>query len=236
MTWLFESHNTIFTVAFVIMICFAVLEMISMICGLGISDWLQDLLPGGDTHAADVGADVHAHAEANADFDGHGGALQSFLSWLEIGKLPLLVSLNIFFASFSITGFLIQGLAVLGFNGHPLPTWIAASAAFVLSLPLLRMGNKVFGKFWPQDETTAVHQKDFIGCHGVITTGKATMDRAAEVKFTGPHGDVHYVMAFAAREPLEQSTPVILTDLHPDKIAHYMMIRNPHPLELKHAV
>jgi hypothetical protein len=232
MNWLTEPHNTVFTVAFIVMLCFAALETISLIFGLGLSDWLQDLLPhGGDGGAhADSGGGAadghHAHADGSGDFAGHGGMMQSLLSWLEIGKLPLLVSMNIFFAGFSISGFIMQAV-VKGVTGHALYGWLAGLIAFFVALPLLKAGNALFGKFWPRDESSAVHERDFIGCHGIITIGMATADRAAEVKFQGPDGMTHYVMAFASREELTQGSPVVLVKIHPDKPSHFFAIRNP---------
>jgi hypothetical protein len=239
MTWLFEPHNTIFTIAFVVMLCFAVLEILSLLLGLGISEWLHDLLPHGGDSSAEVGvhADAHAevagtvdsHMDSGLSQDGHIGMMHSLLNWLEIGKLPLLVTMNIFFAAFSITGFLLQGVTMLITQGHALPPWLAGIIAFAVALPALKLGNKLFSKIWPQDETSAVKQEEFIGCHGVVATGLATCERAAEVKFIGPRGDIHYFMAFAIREDLPQGTPIVLVAKHPEKLSHFIAMRNPDP-------
>ena len=237
MTWLFEPHNTIFTIAFVVMLCFAVLEILSLLLGLGISEWLHDLLPHGGDSSAEVGMDAHvdvdgsadSHVDSGADHDGNIGMMHSLLNWLEIGKLPLLVTMNIFFAAFSITGFLLQGVTVLVTEGRALPPWLAGSIAFAVALPALKAGNKLFSKIWPQDESSAVNQEEFIGCHGVVATGLATSVRAAEVKFVGPRGDVHYFMAFAIREDLPQGTPIVVVAKHSEKLSHFMVMRNPDP-------
>ena len=237
MTWLFEPHNTIFTVAFVVMLCFAVLEITSLLFGLGISEWLHDLLPhGGDTSGgagmeahADVDASMDADVDSGVQHDGNIGVMHSMLNWLEVGKLPLLVTMNIFFAAFSILGFLLQGATILITNDQALPSWLAGLIAFAVALPVLKTGNRWVSKVWPQDETSAVKQEEFVGCHGVIATGMATAERAAEVKFIGPRGDVHYFMAFAIREDLPQGTPIILVAQHTAKLSHFIVMRNPDP-------
>ncbi len=239
MTWLFEPHNTIFTIAFVVMLCFAILEILSLLLGLGISEWLHDLLPHGGDSSGEVGMDAHAHVDVDGSLDtqlesgmghdGNIGMMHSLLNWLEIGKLPLLVTMNIFFAAFSITGFLLQGITILITEDRALPPWLAALVAFAVALPALKAGNKLFSKIWPQDETSAVNQAEFIGCHGVVATGLATSERAAEVKFVGPRGDVHYFMAFAIREDLPQGTPIVVVAKHTEKLSHFMVMRNPDP-------
>lgn len=235
MTWLLEPHNTIFTIAFVVMLGFAVLETVSLLCGLGVSEWLQNLLPGDSGGGADVdlpdggGGDAPGDAAADSGDTGGTGALQSVLSWLEVGKLPLLVTLNLFFAAFSVTGLILQGVVTAVTNGSPLPTLIAGLIAFTCAVPLLKLGNRVFGSVWPRDETSAVHRKDFVGCHGVITLGAATTERASEVRFTGPGGDTHYVLAFATHEDLPPGASVVLVARHPDLPAHFLAIRNPDP-------
>ncbi len=219
MNWLLEPYNTVFTVAFVVMICFAVMELLSMVLGLGFSEWLQHFGPDGGGSPVDLGADL----------DSDGGHLQHFLSWLEIGRLPLLISLNLFFAAFSLTGFVMQGLSISAL-GYPLPIWLAVGLAFTAALPQLRWGNQLFGRIWPRDESSAVHERTFVGCYGVVALGTATTDRAAEVKFIGPGGDTHYTMAFASREDLPQGTPVVLVHMHAQKPSHFLVIRNPDPM------
>lgn len=237
MTWLFEPYNAIFTIAFVVMLCFAALEILSLLFGLGLSEWLHDILPHGGDPNADISMEAHADADgsvdANADsgveHDGNIGMMHSLLNWLEVGKLPLLVTMNIFFAAFSVTGFLLQGVVVLVTGNHALPSWLAALIAFAVALPALKTGINLISKIWPRDETSAVKQEEFVGCHGTVTTGLATSERAAEVKFTGPRGDIHYFMAFAIREDLPQGTPIILIAKHPTKLAHFLAMRNPDP-------
>ena len=73
------------------LLCFALLEGISLMMGLGISDFLSDLL--GLPDGGDVPSDVPDGPGAETSIAG------PLLSWLEIGKLPVLVSFCLFLAA-----------------------------------------------------------------------------------------------------------------------------------------
>ncbi len=154
------------------------------------------------------------------------GLIRGFLSWLEAGKIPVLICFNLFLATFSFIGFFTQALAI-NVWGHPLATPLAVGFAFLASLPIVKMGNNALGKVWPKDETSAVHEREFIGCLGTITIGTATQTLAAEVRFKGPKGDTHYAMAYASYEDLPQGSSVILVKQHPVTSSQFYIIKNP---------
>jgi hypothetical protein len=212
MTWLLFPHNTWFAVAFVVLICFALLEGISLLLGLGLSDYLEDLLglPDGD-----------ATGEAET------GAGSPFLSWLEIGKVPLLVSLCAFLAAFSISGMLLQQILVLTGIG-PMVNWAAAGIAFAAALPVLKGANRLLSRILPQDETSSFSAELLVGRVGVVTIGTATADRAAEVKVTGPDLRNHYVMTFVRGVSVPQGGEVLL-ERRDEATGHYHGTLNTNP-------
>ncbi len=199
-TWLLAPYNSVFAAAFVVLLCFAVLEGISLLLGLGISDFLSDLL--GLSDAPDV-AGVADAPEAGA------GPGSLFLAWLEVGKIPLLVSVCAFLAAFSIGGMLLQQLLVLA-GIPPLAPWLAGGAMFVAVLPVLKLSNRFLGKIAPRDETSSFDPEQLIGRVGIVTIGTAHADRAAEIKVTGPDGRSHYVMVFASDESVPQGGEILL--------------------------
>ena len=199
MSWLLVPHNSVFAAAFVLLLCFALLEGISLILGLGISDFLSDLL--GLPDGADSVPDTSTEAAS--------GVVSPLLSWLEIGKVPVLVSLCAFLAAFSITGMLLQQFLVLIGPGPLLPV-VAAVVAFFAALPVLKFANRLLARLLPQDETSAFPPDLLIGRVGVVTIGTATAGRAAEVKVTGPDGRCHYVMAFVTGGNVPQSGEILL--------------------------
>ena len=207
MNWFLDSHNFPFTIAFTIMVCFAVLECISMLFGGGLSQWLSDHTPDMDIdHAtADLG-DSSAHGDVQK-----AGFGAQFFSWLECGKLPFLISFNAFLGAFSVLGFTLQG-ALEAADLPLLTSGIAAIPAFVLALPILKYLNRWLGRIWPDDETSAFSPDEFVGRVGTITIGQATMDRAAEVKVVGPDQKHHYIMAYTKETPLSQGEQILLTE------------------------
>lgn len=211
MNWLLASHNSVFAAAFILLLCFAVLEGISMLLGLGISEFLTDLigLPDGADAPADVDISADPGLDADADASGDSHSPGAVLSWLEIGKVPALISLCSFLGAFGISGMFIQ--EVLSFvRVGPLPQLPVAAFAFVVALPLLKFSNRLLGKLWPNDETSAFSPSLLIGRVGTVTIGSATSSRAAEVRVTGPDGRSHYVMSFATGDPVPQGAELHL--------------------------
>lgn len=217
MSWLLAPHNSVFAAAFVLLLCFALLEGISLILGLGISDFLSDLL--GLPDGADAAPDTSAEAES--------GVASPLLSWLEIGKVPVLVSLCAFLAAFSITGMLLQQFLFLIGPGPLFPA-AAAVLAFFAALPALKFANRLLARLLPQDETSAFSPDLLIGRVGVVTIGTATTDRAAEVKVIGPDGRSHYVMAFVTGGSVPQGGELLLQS-RDESTGHYQGTPNDNP-------
>ncbi|MES2708894.1 MAG: OB-fold-containig protein [Verrucomicrobiota bacterium] len=228
MNWLLAPHNTVFAAAFVVLLCFALLEGVSLVLGLGLSDWLSDLMDlphagDADVHTGGHGAAPEAHADAGQGH-GHGsgdsgsdaetGFFTPLLSWLEIGKVPVLISLCAFLAAFSIGGMILQESLILA-RLPALPGAWAAAAAFFPALPLLKLANRALGRVWPKDETSAFPVEHLVGWVGVVTIGTATEDRAAEVRVTGPDGRAHYVMCRVSGDPVPQGGEVLLRGRDP---------------------
>ena len=201
MSWLLASHNSAFTAAFVMLLCFALLEAISLVMGLGISEFLSDLL--GLPDHGDFAAETPDLAESPSSFAG------PLLSWLEIGKVPVLISLSAFLAAFSISGMALQQILILSGLG-PLPLLTASAIAFTIALPVLKAANRLLGSFWPQDETSAFAPALLIGRVGIVTIGTATADRAAELKVMGPDSRLHYVMCFASTDPVAAGEELLI--------------------------
>ncbi len=217
MTWLLAPHNTVFTAAFVLVVCFAVLEGISLLLGLGISDFLSDLLGLPD------GTEIDAPGAPEAA----PSLVGPLLSWLEIGKVPMLVSVCSFLAAFSILGMMLQQALLLGGPG-PLVQPAAAAVAFFLALPVLKFINRFLSRVWPQDETSAFSPALLIGRVGIVTIGTASDDRAAEIKVTGPDGRSHYLMTFVSGDAVSQGGEVLLVR-RDDATGHYHGVKNTNP-------
>lgn len=193
-------QNLIFGVAIALMLLLGLLEVLSLLLG-GINDWLDGLLPDSLTEPA--------HAEIGVDAV-DGGALIRFLSWLYVGRIPLLMLMVVFLALFGLTGYVLQGVAH-SLSGHYLSAWLAVPAAWFACLPLVRATAAGLYRILPKDETTAISPDELIGRIGTVTTGHARPGHAAEVRVRDQHGQQHYVMAEADHDDeLPQGSTVLL--------------------------
>jgi hypothetical protein len=182
-----SGDNVPFLAALVLMLLIGVVEAI----GLGGGALLGD------------GVD---HADVDGDLD-H----PSLLSWLNVGKLPLLMLIVVFLFSFGMTGLILQQL-IAGIFGKPGPWWLAAPLAVAVALPFTRLFGRVVAKILPGDETTAVSRESLVGRWAVIVTGKAEVGSAAQARVRDAHGQTHYVMIEPddAGEVFEQGSEVII--------------------------
>src|SRR5688572_33239257 len=100
------------------MLLIAIVEIIAMVVGANLSEALQHVLP-------DPLDNVH-------------GPFDKLLGWLYVGRVPVLVLLVLFLAGFALTGF---GLNMIAhrFFGTWVPTIISVPAAFIATLPVVRI-------------------------------------------------------------------------------------------------
>jgi len=163
LSFLGASENVAFVTAILLMLLIGVVQLI----GLG--------------HFAD--GDLHADVHVDADL----------LSWLGVGRLPLLMLLVVFLAIFGIAGLILQQ-AVADGTGAPLDAWIAVPAVAVASLPLTGLAARGLARILPQDHTTAVPLEVLIGTTAQVITGRATLGSPARARAEDHHGQAHYVM------------------------------------------
>ena len=195
-------ETEIFGIALALMLLLGALEILSMLLG-GASEWLDNLLP-------DSLADS-AHTEVG--LDAADGVLVRFLSWLYVGKVPVLMLLVVFLAVYGLAGYVFQTAFAAVFGAY-LNGTLAAVAVWFLSLPLVRATAGGLYKILPKDETTAVSQDTLIGRVGVIVLGEARPGSPAQVRVKDGFGQTHYVMAEPDGEGvLKQGEAVLLVSL-----------------------
>lgn len=168
-SFLLSPDNVPFVAALVLMLLIGVVEAL----GLGGGAALGDGLDGAD-------ADVNVETP-------------SLLSWINVGRLPLLMLIVVFLLAFGLTG--LVGQAVLaGAIGRTLPWFAATPLAFAVALPVTRVFGRVVARILPKDETSAVSRDSLVGRVAVIVTGEARQGSAAEARVRDEHRQVHYVM------------------------------------------
>lgn len=115
------------------------------------------------------------------------------LDWLGFGRVPLLVLLVAFLASFGILGLVGQQTA-FSLTGALVSPLIAIPAALASALPLTALLARGLARIMPQDETTALDLDDLVGLPGTITVGRASANSPARTRVVDPHGQAHHVL------------------------------------------
>lgn len=133
----------------------------------------------------DVGADLHADVHGDLHFD--------FLSWLGIGRLPLLMLIVLFLAVFGVGGLMLQQL-LRDWTGAPLPMFAAVPLVGVAALPVTGLAARLLAPILPRDHSTAVPLEVLIGTTAHVVTGRASQGSPARARAQDHHGQVHYIM------------------------------------------
>lgn len=130
--------------------------------------------------------------DMDGDVDGYGTA-DGLLSFLGLGRLPLMIWLALFLLSFMLIGYIGQQF-VRGITGWLLSPWLAGPTAALLGIPLTAILARPLGRIMPKDETTAVSIDSLVGRFAVLGTGTAKPGSPARARVVDVHGHPHFVM------------------------------------------
>jgi hypothetical protein len=188
-----------FTVAGLIMAGLVLIETISLIAGLSLSEFI------------DQGFDVDSHGGHHADL-GENGLMGGLLGWVNAGRVPALILIITWLAAFAVAGFVIQTIAIGLWAA--LPALVASLLAFLLALPATRFTTRAVSFIIPREETYAVSDDDLVGRVAEVTLGPLDQGPAGRVKVQDSHGNWHFLMAKAAegQEPLPIGAQALLVD------------------------
>ncbi|MEG2113556.1 MAG: DUF1449 family protein [Hafnia sp.] len=172
---LLSAYNAPFLCALAFIISLGVLEILSLLIG--------------------ASAFGHLDSSLGSHFDLASGdnLLVQALSWLHIGKLPLLVMLVLLLGSFAIIGISGQYL-MISLLQKPLPAGLMALIAFVLSLPTLHFIGRWLAPYLPKDESFAVSEDSFVGSMALVTQSAEQPGISAECKIVDTYGQSHYLL------------------------------------------
>lgn len=180
-----------FSIATAVLFGLALIEMATLLMGTSASDGIE----GG------VGL---GHDDP--------GFLASTMTWLNLGRVPLLVLLIIGLAAFAIIGFAIQSAALhsLGF----LPVWPAALLAALSSLPVMRRLSLVVARIVPRDESYAISEAELIGRTAIVTVGPVSEASVARAKLQDRSGNWHFPRVAPARggDVIEEGATVLIVE------------------------
>lgn len=167
--FLLSPDNVPFVAALVLMLLIGAVEASGLGGGLAAADGIE-------------GLDADANIET-----------PSLLSWINVGRLPLLMLIVVFLFAFGMTGLIGQRI-VAAVLGQPGPWFLAAPLAFAVALPVTRVFGRGVARIMPRDETSAVSRDTLVGRVAVIVTGDASHGGAAQARVRDEHGQAHYVM------------------------------------------
>ena len=180
-----------FAIAGAIMIVLAAIEMASTLIGFSIS------------HVFGKDVDLDAHSD---------NPVAGLVSWVNAGRVPLLVLLFLMLGIFSMAGFALEGVA-LG-AGIALPVWVAVLIAIAVTIPIVRVVGRAIARIIPRDETYTVSEADFVGQLATVAVGPLDQGLPGRVRLKDVFGNWHNVAARASREspPLAMGASVLLVD------------------------
>lgn len=231
---LFSAGMAPFTIALMLLAAIALIELIGMAFGLGVSGLVDEALPDFDLNA-DVDADADLiEPGTSLDVDGpvdpggpSAGPFYQLLAWLCVGKVPILILLASFLMGFGITGLILQN-ASLSLLGAMLPAWLIAIPSFLAALPVTRQLGLLLARVMPKERTDAVSRESFVGRAATIIRGTAKIDAPAEAKLKDAFGYTHYVLVVPAEADsvLVEGASVLLVE---KSGAVFNAIANTHP-------
>ncbi|HRD65074.1 MAG TPA: YqiJ family protein [Candidatus Competibacter sp.] len=197
-----------FTVAVLLVMAIAVVEGLALLVGVSLSGWFDHFVPDA------------AH--------GIEGVSDSWLGWLHVGKVPILVLLVILLTAFAIIGYVLNALAHGAFGFYP-PVPVSAVAAFLGALPVVRMSGAAIARLIPRDETTAVGFESLVGRVAVVVNGTARAHYPAEARVKNHHGQTLYVRVEPDGENLQFGAGESVLLVRQIAGSRFLAIPNPRP-------
>jgi hypothetical protein len=182
---LFDPGLAPFTIALIVMGLILLFELAGALFGASASQLFDNAVPSVDADGPDAPEP---------------GGLSSLLSWLYVGRAPLLILVAAFLTGFGLTGFILQS-AVKAIAGFHLWSWLAAIPAVIVALPFTRVVGRFFSRVMKQEESDAVSSATFVGKVAIVVRGEARRGFPAEAKLRDLQGATHYVLV----EPDEEN-------------------------------
>jgi len=168
-SFLLSGDNVPFVAALALMLMIGAAEAVGLGGGLAMGDGLEGL-----------DGDVNVETP-------------SLLSWINVGRLPLLMLIVVLLFAFGMTGLVGQRI-VAAILGQPGPWFLAVPVAFAVALPVTRIFGRGVARIMPRDETSAVSRDSLVGRVAVIVTGEARHANAAQARVRDQLGQAHYIM------------------------------------------
>lgn len=228
MDWMTAAGNTPFSIALLIMVGLALVELLALVTGFSVNDVVDDFVAGHleATAGSGTGMEATGHGEGSS-------VVGRFLAWLHIGRVPVLMILIVFLTTFGLVGLVGQGIvhAVLG---RTLPALLAAPAALLAALPAVRAVTGVLARLMPREETSAVDVATLVGRTAVVTGGTARSGMPAQARVRDSFGTEHYVLVEPEDEGVAFATGTVVLLVRQQAGGRFTVIDNPNAALVDH--
>ncbi len=178
--FLLAKQNLAFTIAYAFMLLFGLLTLIT----------------GAMSGDADV--DVDADADIDIDADGPDFAAGA-LSFLGLGKAPVMMLLVAFSWAFGSAGFILQWI-VRGSTGSLLPAALAIPAALVPALILHGAVAALLSKLTNREDSAAIHSDALVGKTATVVLAQTERGKPTQAKVRDQFGTTHYILVEPHRD------------------------------------
>ena len=167
LNYIFVWYNVWFTAPIACVFLFAIFQLVMGGLDFG----------GGDT---DVGADADVEVDADVDADvngdsgsGGGGFFPGVLGILNVGKVPFTILLMALFATWGISGLVVNELLNISVDSPPPTLWISVGAALLCSIFGTRYLALGLSKLFPESDR-ATNDSHLLGLRGRVISGRVT--------------------------------------------------------------
>lgn len=186
-----------FTISLLVLAGIVLIEIVLLLMGTHFFGLLDDLIP-----------DLHADLDHDA---GHEISFGKALHFIGFGRVPFMMVLMSFFATFGLAGFLIQRIAASSIGGA-LPYAGAVPLAFALAIPATGRICAVLARIMPKEQTSVVWLEDFIGRQAVVKYGTATVALPASAAVVDENGRTHFIQVKAESDenPVVEGTSMLI--------------------------
>ncbi|BET66287.1 hypothetical protein ASA1KI_12050 [Opitutales bacterium ASA1] len=156
------------------------------------------------------------------------GITGKLFAWLEIGRVPYLVSMAVFLFCFAMLGLFAQNIQFETI-GRALPWPLVAFGATLATMPVVRLANRLLGRIWPKDvETSAVSQDSLVGHEAIVVLGVVSASNPGQIKVRDTSGASHHVLAYSDAEDESYTTGEHVLVVA-RRGASFAVIRHPNP-------
>lgn len=162
-------YNVLFLAPLLLVFLFAILQLV----GVG----LEGLDIGGSDVDLDIDAGIDVDSDVDVDVDVTGGGpgiITSALGFLNVGKVPLMIILMTWFASWGVVGLICN--RIIGdrtIQAVPPLVAIPVSVAFILSIISTKYFAAILARIFPESERGTT-DRDLIGSSARVISGRVT--------------------------------------------------------------